>query len=190
MYNLLLIGAGGYAKSVLDSVDPYNYNMVGFVDEFNKDKMHLGYPIIASSLDTIPNADEFVYFIAIGNNAKRKVWYDRLVERNLSIINVVDRTAIISPHAKIGIGCFVGRWRLLTAMQKLVHIAKLNGRICGAKRSHSVSEQPNCYQSVQSNPYNDSSHLRDGEYIIFRRIMYAVGLQGHHYQTLRAINVR
>ena len=29
-----------------------------------------------------------------------------------------------------------------------VHIAKLNGRICGAKRSHSVSEQPNCYQSV------------------------------------------
>ena len=29
-----------------------------------------------------------------------------------------------------------------------MHIAKLNGRICGAKRSHSVSEQPNCYQSV------------------------------------------
>lgn len=30
----------------------------------------------------------------------------------------------------------------------IVHIAKLNGRICGAKRLHSVSEQPNCYQSV------------------------------------------
>lgn len=29
-----------------------------------------------------------------------------------------------------------------------LHIAKLNGRICGAKRSHSVFEQPNCYQSV------------------------------------------
>lgn len=29
-----------------------------------------------------------------------------------------------------------------------MHIAKLNGRICGAKRSHSVFEQPNCYQSV------------------------------------------
>ena len=57
-----------------------------------------------------------------------------------------------------------------------LHIAKLNGRICGAKRSHSVSEQPNCYQSVYSNPYNDSSHLRDGEYIILRRIMF--GLQG------------
>ena len=33
----------------------------------------------------------------------------------------------------------------------LVHIAKLNGRICGAKRSHSVFEQPNCYQSSLCN---------------------------------------
>ena len=33
----------------------------------------------------------------------------------------------------------------------LLHIAKLNGRICGAKRSHSVFEQPNCYQSSLCN---------------------------------------
>lgn len=44
-----------------------------------------------------------------------------------------------------------------------VHIAKLNGRLCGAKRPHSVSEQPNFYQSLQSNPYNDSSHPSGGE---------------------------
>lgn len=30
----------------------------------------------------------------------------------------------------------------------VVHIAKLNGRICGAKRPHSVSEQPKFYQSM------------------------------------------
>ena len=34
MEKLILIGAGGYAKSVLDSVDMYNYEMVGFIDEF------------------------------------------------------------------------------------------------------------------------------------------------------------
>ena len=37
---------------------------------------------------------------------------------------------------------------VVDAFTDKVHIAKLNGRICGAKRSHSVSEQPNCYQSV------------------------------------------
>ena len=45
----------------------------------------------------------------------------------------------------------------------ILHIAKLNGRLCGAKRPHSVSEQPNFYQSLQSNPYNDSSHPSGGE---------------------------
>lgn len=44
-----------------------------------------------------------------------------------------------------------------------LHIAKLNGRLCGTKRPHSVSEQPNFYQSLQSNPYNDSSHPSGGE---------------------------
>ena len=34
---------------------------------------------------------------------------------------------------------------------RMMHIAKLNGRICGAKRSHSVFEQPNCYQSSLCN---------------------------------------
>ena len=48
-------------------------------------------------------------------------------------------------------------------IEKHMHIAKLNGRLCGAKRPHSVSEQPNFYQSLQSNPYNDSSHPSGGE---------------------------
>ena len=51
----------------------------------------------------------------------------------------------------------------LTYSISLLHIAKLNGRLCGAKRPHSVSEQPNFYQSLQSNPYNDSSHPSGGE---------------------------
>ena len=36
-------------------------------------------------------------------------------------------------------------------LDEILHIAKLNGRICGAKRSHSVFEQPNCYQSSLCN---------------------------------------
>ena len=48
-------------------------------------------------------------------------------------------------------------------LDMLMHIAKLNGRLCGAKRPHSVSEQPYFYQSLQSNPYNDSSHPSGGE---------------------------
>ena len=41
----------------------------------------------------------------------------------------------------------VKKVHVLKCKKDTLHIAKLNGRIFGAKRSHSVSEQPNCYQS-------------------------------------------
>ena len=46
MEKLIVIGAGGYAKSVLDSVDIYNYEIVGFIDEFTNEKVHMSYQII------------------------------------------------------------------------------------------------------------------------------------------------
>ena len=106
MEKLIIIGAGGYAKSVLDSVDYFNYEMVGFLDEYKKDKEHLGYPILANSLEELDQKEKYVYIIAIGNNAARKEWFERLQKLNLRLVNVVDRTAIVSPHAD---GCHLER---------------------------------------------------------------------------------
>lgn len=113
MEKLILIGAGGYAKSVLDSIDYFNYELVGFLDEFTKEDMHLGHPVVANSLDDLENAGSYVFFIAIGNNINRKKWYDRLKERQLRIINVVDKSAIVSSSARIGDGCFVGKMAVI-----------------------------------------------------------------------------
>lgn len=109
MEKLIIIGAGGYAKSVLDSVDIFNYEIKGFIDEFSKEKDHLGYPILAPDLEGIQNAEKYVYFIAIGNNMRRKIWYDRLKSKKLRMINVVDRSAIVSPRATLGTACFIGK---------------------------------------------------------------------------------
>lgn len=115
MEKLIIIGAGGYAKSVIDSVDNYNFSLIGFIDEFKKDETHLGYPILANSLEDIPQKEKFVYFIAIGNNQRRKIWYDRLIKLKLRIINVIDRSAIVSPHAVLGVGCFVGKMAIINS---------------------------------------------------------------------------
>nr|WP_318717312.1 acetyltransferase [uncultured Treponema sp.] len=116
MEHLVLIGAGGYAKSVLDSIDYYNYKLEGFLDEFTSEKEHLGVPVIAHSLEEIPNKEKLFYFIAIGNNINRKRWYDKLKENRLRLINIVDRSAIISPRANIGTGCFVGKMAVINSM--------------------------------------------------------------------------
>ena len=115
MEKLILIGAGGYAKSVLDSVDYFNYQVVGFIDEYSEEKEHLGYPILGKSLDDLDKNSKYVYFISIGNNLKRKKWYDKLVQEHKRIINIVDRSAIISPNANIGNGCFVGKMAIINS---------------------------------------------------------------------------
>lgn len=115
MEKLILIGAGGYAKSVIDSIDVYNYEIAGFIDEFSNEKEHLGYPILSNSLDTLKEKEKYVYFIAIGNNEKRRVWYNRLKEKKLRMINVVDRSAIVSPRATLGACCFVGKLAVINS---------------------------------------------------------------------------
>ena len=67
----------------------------------------------------------------------------RVLTPNGNVIEVEKAEAIVEKRVS-----FNGRDIRLCQTAKDMHIAKLNGRICGAKRSHSVFEQPNCYQSV------------------------------------------
>lgn len=115
MKDLIIIGAGGYAKSVLDSVDYMNFRMVGFIDDYKEEKEHLGYPIIGHSFEDIQNPAQYVYFVAIGNNSKRKQWYERLKENNLACINVIDRSAIVSKNASVGENCFIGKLSIVNS---------------------------------------------------------------------------
>lgn len=115
MEKLIIIGAGGYAKSVLDSVDYYNYEVAGFIDQFRAAKEHLGYPILAHELEDIPDKEKYFYFIAIGNNERRKIWYDKLNFLHLHTINVVDKSAIVSGRATIGTGCFIGKMAIVNS---------------------------------------------------------------------------
>lgn len=79
MKNLIIVGAGGYAKSVLDSLDHMNFRMMGYIDDVKPRGIdHQGFPVLGNSIDCIENINEYVYFVAIGNNAKRKVWFDKL----------------------------------------------------------------------------------------------------------------
>ena len=66
MKNLIIIGAGGYAKSVLDSVDYMNFRMIGFIDDIKRiGSEHLGYPIIGNTIDCVNKPEDCVYFVAI-----------------------------------------------------------------------------------------------------------------------------
>lgn len=114
MKRLIIIGAGGYAKSVLDSVDHMNFSMVGYLDDIKPaGTMHQGYPVLGDSIEGIEHPEDYVYFVAIGNNRKRKQWFDVVKSHNLSLINVIDKSALVSMAATLGEGCFIGKLAIL-----------------------------------------------------------------------------
>ncbi len=111
---LIIIGAGGHSKSVVDSVNQELYQIEGFLDD-NKSGMHLGYPIFGKKIDDIPEYQKYKYFVAIGDIAPRKMWYERLQKYGVNTINIIDKTAVISSSAKLGTGNFVGKCAVINA---------------------------------------------------------------------------
>ena len=110
---LILIGAGGFAKSVIDSLELNKYEIIGFIDDIKTGK-HLGYNILGNSLDNF-NTKSYSFFVCIGNNEKRKLWYNKILEKGLEIINIIDKSAIVSKNIRIGKGIFIGKLAIVNS---------------------------------------------------------------------------
>lgn len=115
---LIIVGAGGHSKSVIDSVDQNSYEIVGFLDD-NRTGFHFGFPILGSNLESINEYQSYRYFVAIGDIAPRKLWFERLQQYHVEIINIIDKTALISSSVKIGKGNFIGKYAIINADAKI-----------------------------------------------------------------------
>ena len=112
MIRLIMIGGGGHALSIADSLDPAGVRIEGCVNEVN-DLTLPGIPMIGRSLDDIRNPQDYRYFVAFGDNGNRKRWFELLAARGLETINVIDPTALVSANAQIGRGCFIGKYAVV-----------------------------------------------------------------------------
>lgn len=104
---LILIGAGGHSKSVIQSISS-EYRLVGYIDE-KKSGYFNGLPIISNSIESINEYKNYYYFICIGDNFLRESWFKKINELNLNIINVIDDTSFVSENSIVGTGNFIGR---------------------------------------------------------------------------------
>ena len=118
MERLIMIGAGGHAESVADSIDTDRYELVGFIDS-NKTGSHMGLPIHGKEITSILDYKSYVYFVSIGDVSCRELWFNKLRELQLPIINIIDRSALISNSASIGIGNFIGKLAIINAGTKV-----------------------------------------------------------------------
>lgn len=124
---LIIIGAGGFAKTVIDSLDHGKYEIKGFIDTF-KTGEHQGYPILGDVLSVINEPNQYVYFIAIGDPDCRALWMCLLEKMQLSTINVIDKTSIISERSRLGTCIYVGKMAIINCDSELENGVVVNTR--------------------------------------------------------------
>ena len=113
MKDLIVIGSGGQARSVIDIVMLNNQlNISGILDinfEGDIEEKILGVPVLGGmeSLKKI-SPEKTAIFLAIGDNKIRKKISQIIEGRGFKSVNIVHPQAYVSKEALIGNGNFVG----------------------------------------------------------------------------------
>ncbi|EUM09696.1 acetyltransferase [Enterobacter ludwigii] len=124
---LIIIGAGGFAKAVIDSLDHNQFALEGFLDSM-KSGTHQGYPILGHSLDDIQQCKDYKYFIAIGDPDDRAFWFQKIKDAELETINVIDETSIVSSRSTLGTCIYIGKMAIVNCDSYLEDGVVINTR--------------------------------------------------------------
>lgn len=101
MSKLVIFGAGGHAKVIADIALKNGYEIAGFLDDNDSVKEVLGYPVLGKIADCIKFKDTCVFAIGIGNNAVRKMIFEKYSD--------FEYPTLIHPSACVGIETKIGK---------------------------------------------------------------------------------
>ena len=105
MEKLLLVGAGGFGRVVLEHASAL-YNCA-FLDDGGATVVD-GVPLIGKTSDMVSFYPEYkLLLVTIGNNTLRERLYKEAASIGFSFPNIIHPSAYISPHANIGSGCVI-----------------------------------------------------------------------------------
>lgn len=111
--NLLIYGAGGLAKEVYDIVIrnyPDKWDEILFIDDYAEEGVKsFGKTVKFSTiLAELKNSQkQYEGIVAVGEPKDRELLTQRFADAGISITNIIDRTARISPTVKLGTGVII-----------------------------------------------------------------------------------
>ncbi len=103
---LLIVGAGGHAKVVLDAARCCGIEIAGVLGAVGGATELLGVPVTQGSTDLATMAAD-AFIIGIGDNRTRAEVYAEYLALGLTPATVVHPSAIIADSAELGAGTFV-----------------------------------------------------------------------------------
>jgi len=119
MRELVIIGYGGHAKSVIDSILRSNeYDVIGYTDVENKGSETIKYLGQDDRLNGLFNSGVHLAFFGLGFMGKsyiRSSLYKKLKPIGYSFPVIVDPSAIVAKNVRIGEGTFIGKRAVVNA---------------------------------------------------------------------------
>ena len=105
MERLLLVGAGGFGRVVLEHAS--SQYECAFLDDGDASVVD-GVPVIGKTSELEKFFPEYkLLLVTIGNNTLRERLYKEAATIGYNFPNFIHRSAYISPHATIGTGCVI-----------------------------------------------------------------------------------
>lgn len=136
MKKIVLLGSGGHAKSVVDSIEQTGeYQIVGFLEVKEKQAFsYHNYPVIGTDndLERLYERGVEYAFITIGYIGKptaRELLYHRLEQAHFQIPVVIDASACIACDVIIGEGSFIGKNAIVNADANIGKMCIINSGV-------------------------------------------------------------
>lgn len=131
MKELVLVGFGGHAKSVADSIEAAGiYRIAGYTDPENRCEYH-GYKCLGTDNDLvrlfqngIQNAIVSVGYLGKGN--LRNCLYEKLKQIGYQLPVIIDPSAVVGKDVKIGEGTYIGKRVVLNAGVQIGKMSIIN----------------------------------------------------------------
>ena len=119
---LLVVGAGGHAKVVIDAAEEAGFEIAGIIGTATDVPEILGHPVSLSSEGL--QADGFI--MAIGDNTTRARYFAEYARAGLPPLSVSHPSAIVGKDVSIGDGTFVAAGVIVNAGARIGADAILN----------------------------------------------------------------
>lgn len=133
MEKIIIIGCGGHAKSVLDTIEARGeYEIAGFVGKDESEVFsYRGYGIVGTDADLQRLYMSGIRYACIGigylgGEDIRERLYERLKETGFILPPIIDTTSIVARDVLIGEGSFIGKHTVINADAVIGKMAIVN----------------------------------------------------------------
>ncbi len=168
MEDIILIGSGGHAKSIVDAIERQGkYQIKGFLDHAdNQHVTYKHYKVIGEDKDALQYYTQGIQNVCIsigylGNSTLRDKLYDSLKAIGYQFPVIIDPSAVIANDVIIEEGSFIGKNAVINSNS---YIGKMNIINTGAIVEHDCVIKDFCHISVHATLCGNV-HVEDHSFI-------------------------